>query len=130
MSIHTNNRDIVLKFAAKPASRILVNTGGSQGGTGISTGLPISFTLGCGTSGGSSVSDNVSPKNLLNIKKVAYGLKDVTTLVEDDKSFHIGSHEPVKEKACLTQKNNCSSESIDMEELTKVVRNVLMGMKD
>ncbi|NKC68837.1 acetaldehyde dehydrogenase (acetylating) [Vagococcus fluvialis] len=130
MSIHTNNRDIVLKFAAKPASRILVNTGGSQGGTGISTGLPISFTLGCGTSGGSSVSDNVSPKNLLNIKKVAYGLKDVTTLVEDDKSFQIGSHELVKEKSCLAQKNSCPSESIDMEELTKVVRNVLMGMKD
>lgn len=88
MSIHTNDRDIVLKFAAKPASRILVNTGGSQGGTGISTGLPISFTLGCGTFGGSSVSENVSPKHLLNIKKVAYGLKDVTTLVADDASFN------------------------------------------
>ena len=101
MSIHTNNRDIVLKFAAKPASRILVNTGGSQGGTGISTGLPISFTLGCGTFGGSSVSENVSPKHLLNIKKVAYGLKDVTTLVAQDQSFqHPELEEPIE--VCLT----------------------------
>ena len=44
MSIHTQDRDKVLKFAAKPASRILVNTGGSQCVTGMSTGLPIAFT--------------------------------------------------------------------------------------
>jgi acetaldehyde dehydrogenase (acetylating) len=88
MSLHTNSREMVLKFSVKPASRILVNTGGSQGGTGISTGLPIAFTLGCGTFGGSSVSENVSPKHLLNIKKVAYGTKDLSTLIKDDKSFN------------------------------------------
>ena len=65
-----------MKYSLKPASRILVNTGGSQGGTGISTGLPTSFTLGCGTYGGSSVSENISPKHLINVKKVAYGIKD------------------------------------------------------
>ena len=63
MSLHTQNEDIVRKFAVKPASRILVNTGGSMGGTGISTGLNVAFTLGCGTCGGSSVSENVSPLN-------------------------------------------------------------------
>ena len=87
---------MVLKFAAKPASRILVNTGGSQGGTGISTGLNIAFTLGCGTCGGSSVSENVSPMQLINIKKVAYGLKDCTTLMEDDKTFHPEMAAPVQ----------------------------------
>lgn len=80
MSIHTEDIDIVKKFAKKPASRILVNTGGSQGGTGASTGLMPSFTLGCGTWGGSSVSENVTPMHLLNIKKVAYGLLDCETL--------------------------------------------------
>ncbi|MDO5408287.1 MAG: acetaldehyde dehydrogenase (acetylating) [Eubacteriales bacterium] len=88
MSLHTQNRDIVLKFASKPASRILVNTGGSMGGTGISTGLNVAFTLGCGTCGGSSVSENVSPLHLLNVKKVAYGLKNCTTLLADDPTFH------------------------------------------
>ncbi|WP_373209611.1 acetaldehyde dehydrogenase (acetylating) [Allofournierella massiliensis] len=87
MSLHTQNKDIVRKFAVKPASRILVNTGGSMGGTGISTGLNVAFTLGCGTCGGSSVSENVSPLNLINVKKVAYGLKNCATLLQDDKSF-------------------------------------------
>ena len=87
MSLHTQNEDIVRKFAVKPASRILVNTGGSMGGTGISTGLNVAFTLGCGTCGGSSVSENVSPRNLINVKKVAYGLKNCATLLQDDKSF-------------------------------------------
>ena len=87
MSLHTQNEDIVRKFAVKPASRILVNTGGSMGGTGISTGLNVAFTLGCGTCGGSPVSENVSPLNLINVKKVAYGLKNCATLLQDDKSF-------------------------------------------
>lgn len=140
MSIHTNDRDIVLKFAAKPASRILVNTGGSQGGTGISTGLPISFTLGCGTFGGSSVSENVSPKHLLNIKKVAYGLKDVTTLVSKDTSFsHPELNKPID--ACLTKATSDGSmqmktettettdfSATELSELAEVVRKVLTQM--
>lgn len=85
MSLHTQDNDIVLKFSVKPASRILINTGGSQGGTGISTGLATSFTLGCGTYGGSSESDNISPKHLLNIKKVAYGIKDCRNLTIEKK---------------------------------------------
>lgn len=74
MNIHTENKDIVMKFSNIPASRLLVNAGGSQGGTGASTLLMPSFTLGCGTWGGSSVSDNVGPEHLINVKKVAYGV--------------------------------------------------------
>ncbi|QSX05625.1 acetaldehyde dehydrogenase (acetylating) [Sedimentibacter sp. zth1] len=88
MSIHTEDKEIVRKFAAKPASRILVNTGGSMGGTGASTGLAPSFTLGCGTWGGSSVSENVTPMHLVNLKKVAYGLKDCATLAVNDPTFN------------------------------------------
>lgn len=87
MSIHTNDDDMVMKFAEKPASRILVNTGGTQGGTGLSTGLMPAFTLGCGTWGGSSVSENVSPMHLINIKNVSHGIKDCSTLAEDDPTF-------------------------------------------
>lgn len=78
LSIHTEDREMVLKFASKPVFRILVNTPSTQGGVGASTGLAPAFTLGCGTWGGSSTSDNVSPMHLLNIKRVAYGIKDVT----------------------------------------------------
>ena len=64
MNLHTQDEKIVREFAVKPASRILVNTGGSMGGTGLSTGLAPAFTLGCGTMGGSSV--RVFPLPLLS----------------------------------------------------------------
>ncbi|ACD22594.1 MULTISPECIES: acetaldehyde dehydrogenase (acetylating) [unclassified Clostridium] len=109
MSIHTEDRDIVMKFARKPASRILVNTGGSQGGTGASTGLIPSFTLGCGTWGGSSVSENVTPMHLINIKRVAYGLKDCATLASNDPTFN-----RIKtENNCHHTQNQCGSLSPD-----------------
>ena len=87
MNIHTNDPQIVREFAAKPASRILVNTGGTQGGVGLSTALAPAFTLGCGTWGGSATSENVTPMHLVNIKHVVYGLKDVTTLAQTDPTF-------------------------------------------
>lgn len=91
MNIHTEDPKIVREFSKKPASRILVNTGGTQGGTGASTALAPAFTLGCGTWGGSATSENVTPMHLVNIKKVVYGLKDVTTLVQSDATFHPAS---------------------------------------
>jgi acetaldehyde dehydrogenase (acetylating) len=91
MSIHTEDRDMVLKFATKPVFRILVNSPSSQGGVGASTALAPSFTLGSGTWGGSSTSDNVTPMHLINIKRVAYGIKDVTgpEQVNADKSNNV-----------------------------------------
>ena len=91
MSLHTEDRNMMLEFSAKPASRILVNTGSSMGGVGASTGLSPSFTLGCGTWGGSSVSENVTPMHLVNIKRVAYGIKDCATLVSSDPTFTHGA---------------------------------------
>ena len=53
--------------------RILVNTPSSQGGIGdlYNFKLSPSLTLGCGSWGGNSVSENVGVKHLLNIKTVA-----------------------------------------------------------
>lgn len=88
MNIHTQDENIVREFSVKPASRILVNTGGSMGGTGLSTGLAPAFTLGCGTWGGSSVSENVTPLHLINKKTVCYGIKNASTLMQDDPTFN------------------------------------------
>ena len=141
MSIHTQDRDMVLKFAAKPASRILVNTGGSQGGTGISTGLPIAFTLGCGTCGGSSVSENVSPKHLLNVKTVAFGLKDCATIVDDDPTFMwkeksqaSSSFSPAELVASFEKKESapvasCQSGCDDNDKLAALVKEIVLAMK-
>ncbi len=106
MSIHTEDADIVSKFSAKPASRILVNTGGTMGGTGASTGLVPSFTLGCGTWGGSATSENVTPLHLINTKTVAYGLKNCTTLALDDPNFNY-------QGGCTTSSCNYSNKEVE-----------------
>ena len=87
MSIHTEDKTIVRKFSVKPASRILINTGGTQGGTGLSTGLEVALTLGCGTWGGSSISENVGPQHLINVKRVVNGLIEPDELIAHDKIF-------------------------------------------
>lgn len=80
-----------------------------MGGTGISTGLNVAFTLGCGTCGGSSVSENVSPLNLINVKKVAYGLKNCSTLLKDDRTFR--NPEKAQEVQASCSQNTASSQS-------------------
>jgi acetaldehyde dehydrogenase (acetylating) len=73
MSIHSRNDDIILQFGLKkPAFRIVVNTPATLGSIGLTTGLDPSMTLGCGGYGGNITSDNISPRHLLNIKRLAY----------------------------------------------------------
>ena len=75
LSLHTNNPELVRTFVLKkPVSRLLVNTGSTQGGIGATTGISPSFTLGCGAVGGSATSDNVTVHHLYQIRRAAYGL--------------------------------------------------------
>ena len=76
MSIHSQNDAVILEFGLhKPAYRICVNTPTTHGSIGLTTGLDPAMTLGCGGFGGNITSDNISPKHLLNIKRVAYELR-------------------------------------------------------
>jgi acetaldehyde dehydrogenase (acetylating) len=73
MSIHSRNDDVVLQFGLKkPAYRIVVNSPTTHGSIGLTTGLDPAMTLGCGGYGGNITSDNISPRHLLNIKRLAY----------------------------------------------------------
>ena len=73
-AMHCNDETVIREFAAKvPVSRFLVNTPAALGGIGSTTGLFPALTLGCGAVGGSSSSDNISPLNLINIRRVAWG---------------------------------------------------------
>lgn len=78
MTIHSENEEIIKEFALKkPISRLLVNTAAALGGVGATTSLAPALTLGCGAVGGSATSDNVDPMNLINIRRVAYGRKEL-----------------------------------------------------
>lgn len=77
-SMHTNDDKMVDYFARRvPASRVMVNTPSALGGIGGTTALQPALTLGCGAVGGSATSENVGPMHLLNLRYVAYGLKEL-----------------------------------------------------
>ena len=72
-ALHATDEAVVRKFALKiPVSRFLVNTPAALGGIGATTGLFPALTLGCGAVGGSSTSNNISPLDLINIRRVAW----------------------------------------------------------
>jgi acetaldehyde dehydrogenase (acetylating) len=76
MSIHSQNDDVILQFGLKkPAFRICVNTPTTHGSIGLTTGLDPAMTLGCGGPGGNITSDNISPRHLLNLKRLAYEVR-------------------------------------------------------
>lgn len=80
--IHSEDEKVIREFALKkPVSRMLINTPSSQGAIGATTNLLPSLTLGCGAIGGSATSDNVGPMNLINIRRVAYGVLEAEDLV-------------------------------------------------
>lgn len=111
-AIHSENEAQVKAFAsAVPASRILVNTSASLGGVGGTTNLFPALTLGCGAVGGSSSSNNIGPLDLINIKRVAFGIKEI----EDIRS---------------ASRKNLSGKSSDIDRMTseivgKIVSRVL-----
>jgi acetaldehyde dehydrogenase (acetylating) len=80
LSLHTRDDKIVREFGLKkPAFRICVNTPAALGAVGYTTNLFPSMTLGCGAQGNNITSDNISPLHLINLKRVAYGVRDVET---------------------------------------------------
>lgn len=84
-AIHAEDRDVIRRFALQvPVSRFLVNTPAALGGIGASTNLFPALTLGCGAVGGSSSSDNIGPMDLINIRRVAWGVENAPPEVKVD----------------------------------------------
>ena len=87
-AMHCEDRNAVEKFAAKvPVSRFLVNTPAALGGIGATTGLFPALTLGCGAVGGSSSSNNIGPRDLVNIRRVAWGTEEAQTVPSVDENL-------------------------------------------
>ncbi len=83
--MHCMDAELVDRFAKViPASRIMVNSYGSLGGVGATTNLFPALTLGCGAEGGSSSSNNIGPLDLINIKRVAFGVREIEDIRGND----------------------------------------------
>ena len=92
-AIHTEDQETAKRFAAAvPASRVLVNTPASLGGIGATTCLFPALTLGCGAVGGSSSSNNIGPLDLINIKRVAWGVRELEELRSGGRAGAVAPH--------------------------------------
>ncbi len=71
--IYANDERVIMAFGLeKPVFRILVNTMGTLGAIGLTSGVMPSMTLGSGGVGGSITGDNITAYHLINIKRLAY----------------------------------------------------------
>jgi hypothetical protein len=77
-SIHTGSRDAAREYGIRmPASRVVVNSPSTHGAIGFTTDLEPSMTLGCGSWGGNVTSDNISPRHLVDVKRIAFETRPI-----------------------------------------------------
>jgi acetaldehyde dehydrogenase (acetylating) len=78
VGIHAEDEKAIEAYTIdKPASRIIVNAGTTFGGIGATVNIKPSLTLGCGAIGNNVTSDNVTVTHLFNIKRVAFGVREM-----------------------------------------------------
>lgn len=86
-SIHTQSRDAAREYGIRmPVSRVVVNSPSTHGAIGFTTDLEPSMTLGCGSWGGNVTSDNISPRHLLDVKRIAFETKPINKPTVADRS--------------------------------------------
>lgn len=125
--IHSRDEEVIRQFALKkPVGRVLVNTPATFGSMGATTNLFPAMTLGSGSAGIGITTDNVSPMNLIYIRKVGYG-------VRNPEEFRKGLTGVVKEKPsiCTMCADPATLEEFNLEDiqmLQKFLNNAIDGI--
>jgi acyl-CoA reductase-like NAD-dependent aldehyde dehydrogenase len=119
--IHSTDEEVIRQFALKkPVGRVLVNTPAIFGSMGATTNLFPAMTLGSGSTGVGITSDNVSPMNLIYIRKVGYGVRrreEMTNgLLAQEKPLVCGTEAPAADRPD------------DLEMLHRILKNVMEGL--
>ncbi|MDU1412465.1 MAG: aldehyde dehydrogenase family protein [Clostridium sp.] len=119
--IHSKDEEVIRQFALKkPVGRVLVNTPGVFGSMGVTTNLFPSMTLGSGSAGQGMTSDNVSPMNLIYIRKVGYGVRRTEDIFKTNTLGSSCESSIESSKAC---------ESNDVEFLQNILYKVINNLK-
>src|SRR5512138_263377 len=127
--IHAQDDNIIMQFGLqKPVFRIVVNTFGTLGTTGYTTGVMPSMTLGSGGVGGAITGDNITVHHLYNVKKLAH-----ETRVAPDAAFAPGSTDDPAQRRLFTGGSStlpapAPSASMDSQ-VEDIVRRVLLELK-
>ncbi|MGI6751786.1 MAG: aldehyde dehydrogenase family protein [Anaerovoracaceae bacterium] len=119
--IHSNDEEVIRQFALKkPVGRVLVNTPATFGSMGATTNLFPSMTLGSGLVGEGITSDNVTPMNLIYVRKVGYGVRKTEDLIKSIKDSRVTQKE--SEAASLIRDNS--------DILQQVINTVIRELRD
>lgn len=127
--IHAQDENVIMKFGLeKPVFRIVVNTLGTLGTTGYTTGVMPSMTLGSGGVGGAITGDNITVHHLYNVKKLAY-----ETRVAPEAAFSPGSTDDAAQRRLFSGASfsvPAASPSATMDtQVEEIVRRVLLELK-
>ncbi len=127
--IHARDERVIMEFGLqKPVFRIVVNTFGTLGTTGYTTGLMPSMTLGSGGVGGAITGDNITVHHMYNIKRLAYEIR-----TPPDAAFTPGSTDDPAQRRSFSGGAPSSpaptpSSSTDSQ-VEEIVRRVLLELK-
>jgi acetaldehyde dehydrogenase (acetylating) len=127
--IHARDENVIMEFGLqKPVFRIVVNTFGTLGTTGYTTGLMPSMTLGSGGVGGAITGDNITVHHMYNTKRLAYEIR-----TPPDAAFTPGSTDDPAQRRAFTGgasslPSSNTSPSMDSQ-VEEIVRKVLLELK-
>jgi acetaldehyde dehydrogenase (acetylating) len=129
--IHARDENVIMKFGLeKPVFRIVVNTFGTLGTTGYTTGLMPAMTLGSGGVGGAITGDNITVHHMYNIKRLAYEIR-----IAPDAAFAPGStDDPAQRRAFSAGGASASPAPVPVSSgvdstVEEIVRRVLLELK-
>src|SRR5512139_1590162 len=127
--IHATDERAIMQWGLeKPVFRIVVNTFGTLGTTGYTTGMMPAMTLGSGGVGGAITGDNITVHHLYNIKKLAYEIRTAP-----DAAFSPGSTDDLAQRRAFTGGASSlpasSAPSSTDAQVDEIVRKVLLELK-
>jgi len=104
-SIHTESRDAAREYGIRmPASRVIVNSPSTHGAIGFTTDLEPSMTLGCGSWGGNVTSDNISPRHLVDIKRIAFETRPINQAAAVERAIERVDARPAARPAAVVDR--------------------------
>src|SRR6266404_4359293 len=104
-SIHTESRDAARQYGIRmPASPVIVNSPSTHGAIGFTTDLEPSMTLGCGSWGGNVTSDNISPRHLVDIKRIAFETRPINQAAAVERAIERVDARPAARPAAVVDR--------------------------
>jgi acetaldehyde dehydrogenase (acetylating) len=120
--IHAQDEKVIMQFGLeKPAFRIVVNTMGTLGTTGMTTGVMPSMTLGPGGYGGAITGDNITVHHMYNVKRLAY-----ETTPPPEAALLPGSTDDPSQ----LRRNGSAPVGVEADRVDEIVQRVLAELKN